>query len=254
MLRPADADDVVRLTGFIRDAVAGAGCRGVVLGLSGGLDSVTVAELCIRALGAEEVVTVSMPLAAGTDVSGPGRGSDHREVAVQPVIDAFIDSHPAAGRTRVDIGNAVARIRMAVLYDIARREGRLVVGTTNRSELMLGYFTKSGDGAADIRPLAGLYKTQVRQLAGLLGVPQAVIDQAPSAGLWEGQTDEGDLGLPYTDLDRILEGLASSMDDGMIAGLTGIPAAGVAAVRARTEATRHKRMLPPSPPVRPGRV
>lgn len=258
-LRRIGEDDVRQLVRFVEEAVEGTGCEGVVIGLSGGLDSVTVAKLCIEALGADKVACVFMPVAATPAEDREtvrslcsDWGMDYTEADIQPAVDAFARMLPAGCTDPVESGNISARCRMVVLYGIARRKGSLVIGTSNKSELLTGYFTKFGDGSADIRPLADLYKTQVRQLAQCLGVPAAIVDRVPTAGFWEGQTDEGELGMPYGDLDRVLEGLMRSMDDEAISGLTGVPVTGVTDVRERMESTAHKRRQPPYPQIAPG--
>jgi NAD+ synthase len=142
-------------------------------------------------------------------------------------------------------GNVKARLRMAALYAEAARRGALVLGTGNKSELLTGYFTKWGDGGCDLLPIGDLYKTQVRALAQDIEIPGAIIRKTPSAGLWPGQTDEGELGIGYDELDQVLLGLELKMDDREIVRRTKLPAQEVAMVRARVESTSHKRRLPP---------
>lgn len=202
---------------FLRNNVDDAGAEGVVVCLSGGIDSTLTAYLCVEALGAERVTALVLPCyltdAVDTlDAHSVARdlGVEPTMVQLQPLLDMFEDTvAPAIGEEldRVALGNAIARLRMSVAYYAANVTGRLVCGTSNRTELLLGYFTKYGDGAADLRPLAGLYKTEVRALARHVGVPSTVVEKTPSAGLWDGQTDEAELGAPYGLLDVLLCGL-----------------------------------------------
>jgi NAD+ synthase len=202
---------------FVRETVTDAGADGVVVCLSGGIDSTLTAHLCVEALGPERVTALVLPChltdAVDTlDAHSVARdlGVDPTMVQLQPLLDMFEDSVAPTideGVDRVALGNAIARLRMSVAYYAANVTGRLVCGTSNRTELLLGYFTKHGDGAADLRPLADLYKTEVKALARHVGVPQKIVQKTPTAGLWAGQTDEDELGAPYGLLDVLLYGL-----------------------------------------------
>lgn len=150
---------------------------------------------------------------------------------------------------RVALGNVKARIRMIVVYALARERRRLVAGTGNKSEILLGYFTKYGDGGADLFPIGDLYKTELRALAAELGLPSAIRERPPTADLWEGQTDEGELGISYDDVDRILYGLEQLRSEAEIAAVTGFPLERVHAVVERVRRNRHKRRTPPIPKV-----
>lgn len=198
------------LCDFIRDAVETTGCSGVVLGLSGGIDSAVSAGLAARALGAERVHTLLLPYSE----SSPDSANDAKAVAesfgLTPrtiEITAMVDPYFAAEEPeadRVRRGNLMARVRMAVLFDQAKASGSLVLGTSNKTEILLGYSTIFGDNASSINPLGDLYKCQIVQLAQHLGVPQQVIDKKPSADLWPGQSDEEELGFSYALADEIL--------------------------------------------------
>ena len=148
---------------------------------------------------------------------------------------------------RVSWGNVKARIRMTMEYLWAREHHLLVVGTGNKSELLMGYFTKWGDGGVDLEPIGDLYKTQVRELAGQLGLPTAIRERPPTAGLWEGQTDEEELGLPYSELDQVLFGFEQLRTPDEIHRATRVPLARIRLVEATIERTRHKRRPPPIP-------
>jgi len=238
---------------FLRAQVESAEARGVVLGLSGGIDSALAARLARDSLGPSRVLGVLLPdssypaaLAAETEEYARGLGIEHRTIPIEPVVAAFRALLPEQ-TDRTTTGNTKARIRMIVWYAIARETGRLVLGTGNKSELLLGYFTKYGDGGADLLPLGDLYKTEVRELAERLGLPAAIRDRAPTAGLWEGQTDEGELGVPYSAIDQVLRGLEELRDPAEIARISGIPLETVRQLEARVARNRHKRRPPPIP-------
>lgn len=235
---------------FLKDHVDDAGASGVVLGLSGGIDSAVVAAIAARAVGPKRVACLFLPI----EGSGARDESDARAFAkalgaeytardLSKPYFALVNS--LAVRSKHDKGNLKARLRMVALYAEAGRRGALVLGTGNKSELLTGYFTKWGDGGCDLLPIGDLYKTQVRALAEDLEVPEAIIKKKPSAGLWPGQSDEGELGIGYDELDQILLGLELKMADREIARRTKLPAQEVAMVRARVEASAHKRRLPP---------
>lgn len=248
-LREMNEDDARALVDFIRDTVNRAGCKGAVVGLSGGIDSATITKLCIEALGAKNVINIFMPTSVtplndykSTKVLSSRWGTTYKVVDIQPAVDAFTAALFTDQGSQLERGNISARCRMIVLYNIARKKNYLVVGTSNRSELMMGYFTKFGDGAADVAPMIDLYKTQVWQLAKLLAVPQVFIDKIPTAGLWEGQTDEGEMGITYHDLDLVLNGIALSMTDEDISKDTGVSVFKVMETRDRISAMEHKRV------------
>jgi NAD+ synthase len=203
--------DIVRriLVDFVRDETTNAGFRKAVIGLSGGVDSAVGAFLAAEALGKENLLAVLMP----HRTSDPSSKADAERVAdklgiarelvdITPMVDLLLERAKITDRVRA--GNVMARQRMIVLYDCSSRDRALVIGTSNKTEILLGYGTIFGDLASAINPLGDLYKTQVWQLAGALGIPQAIIDKQPSADLWAGQTDEGELGFSYADVDRLL--------------------------------------------------
>ncbi len=225
--------------------------EGVVLGLSGGIDSALCARLAVDALGPDRVLGVLLPvdgfpeaLRQETEAYAHTLGIEHRVVPLGPTLAAFRSALPDL-TDRTTVGNSVARLRMMTLYALARERRRLVLGTGNKSELLQGYFTKFGDGGVDLLPIGDLYKTQVRALAAELGLPSAIRERAPSAGFWEGQTDEEELGVAYVDLDRVLYGIEQLLRPEEIADRTGVPLETVRAVAERVLATRHKRRLPP---------
>jgi NAD+ synthase len=200
------------LVGFLRDGTRNAGFSRGVIGLSGGVDSAVVAHLAAEAMGKENILGVIMPYRT----SDPRSRSDAELVAgtlgirtevvpITPMVDPYLEGAGVSDRLRQ--GNVMARERMIVLYDLSSREQGLVFGTSNKTEILLGYGTLFGDLASALNPLGDLYKTQVWQLARELGVPAPVIEKKPSADLWAGQTDEGDLGMTYAEADRLLHAM-----------------------------------------------
>lgn len=205
-----------RVEQMIRYAYWNTGSKGIVIGLSGGIDSAVAAAFSCRAVGPANVLGLSLP----SSVSNPQDQKDARDLCQQlgmryevfdidPILDGF-RSMPGFVTTPYLLGNLMARARMAVLYYYANRDNRLVCGTSNRSEYMLGYCTKYGDSAADIQPLLHLYKTEIYAVAKELGIPDQIISKVPSAGLWEGQSDEKEIGLSYAEIDRALMALELS--------------------------------------------
>jgi NAD+ synthase len=234
---------------WMREHVKDAGAEGIVVGLSGGVDSAVVAGLARCAVG-ENVLGALMPChSQAVDAEYAhlvAETFDIKTVTVNlgPVYDTFIATLPQ-GIVPCPIrcfdlaqANLKPRLRMATLYYMANTRNYLVAGTGNKTELMVGYFTKYGDGGVDMLPLGDLYKWQVWELAREIGVPQPVIDQPPTAGLWPGQTDEGEMGITYADLDAILASLAEGNEP------VADPA-DVEKVRRMIAASAHKRALPP---------
>jgi NAD+ synthase len=197
------------LTDFIRDQMHKAGMQRAVIGLSGGIDSALSAYLAAAALGAEQVLAVRMPYKTSAAASLADAqlviealGMPVLDLPITPMADAMIERFPEMSNIRK--GNIMARLRMVTLYDQSVAWGGLVMGTSNKTEFLLGYSTIYGDSGVALQPIADLYKHQVRQLARHLGVPAPVIEKAPSADLWDGQTDEGELGFTYNDVDQVL--------------------------------------------------
>lgn len=238
---------------FLRSHLAEASASGLLVGLSGGIDSALCARLARDAVGPERTHALLLPDA----LFPPALRTETAEYARQLGISVrtFDIAGPEAGfralfpdvSDRVSWGNVKARIRMTVDYLWAREHHLLVVGTGNKSELLMGYFTKWGDGGADLLPIGDLYKTQVRALAAQLELPQVIQERPPTAGLWEGQTDEEELGLPYSELDQILFGLEQLRTPEEIAHATALSPEKIRAVEATVEKTRHKRRPPPIP-------
>ncbi len=202
-----------KLVSWVRDKVLAAGCRGVVVGMSGGLDSSVVAVLCQRAFP-QNMLGVIMPCYSSQQDEEHARAVARQfsiptkivnlDTVFDTLLKALPDEKVDSSLRRLARGNLKPRFRMLTLYYLANQLKYMVAGSGNRSEISVGYFTKYGDGGVDFLPLGNLVKGQVRELASFLGIPREIIDKPPSAGLWEGQTDEGELGLSYDELDRYL--------------------------------------------------
>lgn len=230
-----------KLVSWIKEKALAAGCQGVVLGMSGGLDSSVLAVLCHRAFP-QNTLGVIMPCYShqeDTEHAQAVAGQfsiPAKTVVLDSVYDALLQALPdyraEPALTQLARGNLKARLRMLTLYYIANQMKYMVAGSSNRSELTIGYFTKYGDGGVDIMPLGNLVKGQVRELAHFLGIPQPIIDKTPSAGLWEGQTDEGEMGFSYEALGRYL--LNGEAPDELRSR-----------IEAMIAASNHKRSMPP---------
>jgi NAD+ synthase len=249
-------EQVPIIRSFIRHHLEESGARGLVVGMSGGLDSTLVAKLCVDSVGPGKVVGV-------WSGEGPAAGADYedargwaetvgielRRYDIAPLADAFRRTLKIEDADRIALGNIKARIRMIILYAIANTEHRLVMGTSNKSEIAVGYASKFGDAGADFFPIGDLYKTQVREMAAFLGVPKRILEKVPTAGLWEGQTDEGELGIRYEDLDRVLLGIEIHLSLEEIASRAGVPIDRVRHVEALVARGAHKRKPPLIPKV-----
>ena len=198
-----------QIAAWLREGLATAGADGFVCGLSGGVDSATAAALAVRAVGSENVLATLMPCHSVPEDAALGQlvadtfAIPTVTVDLSATYDALTATLPLSDH-RLAAANIKPRLRMVTLYYFANRLNYLVVGSGNRSELSVGYFTKHGDGGSDLMPLGNLVKNQVRDLARHLDIPREIIDKPPSAGLWEGQTDEAEIGLTYSELDRYL--------------------------------------------------
>ena len=244
-----------QITDFIEAVVDDAGATGAVIGLSGGIDSTLVAHLAVEALGADAVHGLVMPSEVNTETNM----SDAERVAelldieydvldINPVVDALVDAYPAGADDRTALGNVRVRTRAVLNYFVANAESRVVLGTGNRSEALTGYYTKYGDQAVDCNPIGNLYKRQVRQLAAYVGVPDDLVEKPPSAEMWEGQTDEDEMGLDYDTLDAILAlHVDGSFSKTATVETLNVPASAVDRVVELYERSEHKRHMPPAP-------
>lgn len=207
-----------RIVEFISSYHSKSGLKGALVALSGGVDSSLVAKLAHEALG-DKLYALILPEEGVNDPRdledaeslAESLGIGYETIKINPVIEGLKRCYPKISekqrRTKIAWANVKPRVRMVLNYLVANLEDRLVLGTGNKTELLLGYFTKYGDGGADILPIGDLYKTQVRQLARHMGISRTVIEKTPSAGLWAGQTDEGELGASYEVLDKVLYSL-----------------------------------------------
>lgn len=198
-----------RITDFIREYLKSAGFDKLVLGLSGGVDSAVCCALAVEAMGAENVIAAMLPHKSShpdslADASNLAQilGVEQQVIDITPMADAYFGTY-APDASNLRRGNWLARTRMCVLFDLSARYRALVLGTSNRTELMVGYFTQFGDSACAFEPIGHLYKTEVWALARLLGIPRKIVNKTPTADLWAGQSDEADLGLTYPVLDEI---------------------------------------------------
>ncbi len=240
-----------RIVAFMRGRLDEAGFDRLVLGMSGGIDSALVGALAARAIGPENVHAIVMPhrtsnpeSAAHALLVNEWLGLSWECCDISPMVDAMAAGDPTMDDRRK--GNVMARSRMMVLFDRAAKLGALVAGTSNRTETLLGYFTIFGDGACSLKPIAHLYKCQVRALAGHMGVPGAILRKAPSADLWQGQTDEGDLGFTYDEADRILYLLTELGQDEASIVARGYAIETVQAIQRRMRLSAFKLCQPPA--------
>jgi NAD+ synthase len=249
-----------RIVEFIAGTVDDAGAEGAVLGLSGGIDSTTTAYLAVEALGSDGLHGLLMPSEVNADADRTDAervaetlGIDYDVVDIAPVVNAFVEAAPdGVADDRMALGNVRVRTRAVLNYFLANAKDRVVLGTGNRSEALAGYYTKYGDQAVDCNPIGNLYKSQVRQLARHLGVPENLVERTPTAGMWEGQTDEAELGLGYDELDAVL---ALHVDGPVSKSATrrtlDLPASTVERVVELYEESEHKRRIPPAPAPEP---
>lgn len=252
--------------GFVRGQLRQAGFERALVGLSGGIDSALVAYLVAEAIGAERLLAVLLPYRTSSPASRADAedvvrrlGCASRVVDISPVVDGYFGEAGTAGAPAVPgaggtealaaaplrRGNFMARARMIVLYDASVTWGGLVVGTANKTETLIGYTTLFGDSACAFNPIGDLYKTQVRQLAMEMGVPDAIVRKAPSADLWPGQTDEAEAGFTYHELDRLLYWMIDRRRSDVELVAMGFDASTIARVDRMVAASEFKRQVPP---------
>jgi len=230
-----------RISRWIRDQVEAAGAAGVLVGLSGGIDSAVVAVLAKRAMG-DDVLALLLPCHSLAEderdalLVAETFGIRRERVDLSPVYDAFLCQLPDAGQ--MCQVNLKPRLRMTALYYFGNKSNYLVAGTGNKSERLMGYFTKFGDGGADFLPIGDLTKSQVRKLAEELEIPPRIIDRPPSAGFWAGQTDEEEMNIRYEDLDKIIISLEKREEPRL-------PKTQLSYVKGMIARSRHKRNTPP---------
>jgi len=238
------------LTGFIRSEVTRIGMSRVVVGLSGGLDSALSCALAAEALGAENILAVRMPYKASSRDSLEHAqqlidqlGVQSKTIEITDMVEPLFKLDP--GISKIRKGNIMARERMIVLFDQSEVFKGLVIGTSNKTEILLGYSTIYGDSASAINPIGDLYKTQVRQLSRAMNIPAPIIDKAPSADLWDGQTDEKELGFSYDEVDKLLYLMIDQRYSPQEAVEAGFNEEFVNTVTTRIRRNQFKRMQPP---------
>lgn len=249
---------VDNICNFIKDKVSEIGAEGLVIGLSGGIDSSVVAYLCARAVGRDKVLGLILP----SKTNSPQDMEDAVKVAeelklkyktlyIDDALKDFTKMCPECSENKLANGNLMSRMRMMILYYHSNSMNRIVAGTGNRTELLVGYFTKYGDGGVDILPIGDLYKTEVWQIADYLGVPKSIIKKDPTAGLWPGQTDEKEMGIKYEDLDEILYLMIDEcLSAEKVAERLQISEKEVLRINKMVNSSKHKLELPPIPKIR----
>lgn len=251
------------LAKFLKEELESSGRKGYVVGLSGGLDSSVAYALAVKAVGPDKVTPIIMPDPSVTpqadvdDALGLVRlyGTSYHIVNIAPIIDVFRGSLPiyeSEEADRVALGNLRARVRMCILYYYANKLNLIVLGTGDRSEILIGYFTKYGDGGVDVAPLAVLYKSQVRRLALHLGVPESIAFKPSSPRLWPGHEAEKELGVSYDEVDLVLHAFFDlKLDRSEVSGATGVSESVVDRVLSMYEGSKHKRAWVRAPSVEP---
>jgi NAD+ synthase len=243
--------EINKIKEFIRNYVHNSGFENAVIGLSGGIDSSLSAALAVLALGKEHVYGVMLPWKNSNPASYNDAlelanllGIHHEKTDITPMLEAYFNAYqPDADSLRM--GNWMARTRMCVLYDLSAKYKGLVIGTSNRTELLVGYFTQHGDGACALEPIGHLYKTEVWKMAKILGIPELIINKVPTADLWTDQTDEGELGLLYPQLDEILFALTEQQLSQSDIVQKGYTSEQVTRVISLMKGSEFKRNLPP---------
>ena len=244
-------EDIVK---FIKSKISESKTNGIVIGLSGGIDSTLSAYLSCEAVGKENLFGITLPSATtptedklhGIEIA-QNLGIDYKEISVDSILNEYL-SATQLSEDDLAIGNLKARIRMSIIYYFANQKNYLVCGTGNKSEILIGYFTKHGDGACDMEPIGDLYKTEVFKLSEFIGIPEEIISKPPRAGLWENQTDESEIGMSYDLLDQILYLYTEKdMKDNEIAEKLDISVDNVDMIINKIIRNEHKSKVPESP-------
>lgn len=251
-----------RITSFIREQVEAHGTEGVVLGLSGGVDSTTVAHLAVEALGTDSVHGLVLPREVNRDENmsdaeqvAADLGITYDVIEIDPLVEPFLDIEAGETPDTAEgdwehrfVGNTSARVRMTLMYLVANRENKLVLGTGNRVELALGYVTKYGDGGVDCNPIGDLYKQQVRQLAAHFGVDESLVQKTPTGGMVDYGTDEEEFGVEYDTIDAIIAlAIDGSVPVSAAARIADTTPETVEQIKEMKRESEHKRTAPPTP-------
>lgn len=248
-MRELDYDKLCSdIQSWIKQYLYSAGAKGVVVGLSGGIDSAVTAALCSKAIGKENIIGIGLPCESISDDLEDAKkiasilDIEFKIIELTPTFKVFMKSLESLINTsKIAVANLKPRLRMMALYFIGQSKGNyLVAGTGNRAELAIGYFTKYGDGGVDFEPLGLIYKNEVRKLARILKIPEKIITKPPSPGLWHGQTDEGEIGLSYDTIDEILYRIDNALN------LDDLNAEEVKKVLSLMKKAEHKNQMPPS--------
>lgn len=260
---PLDCEITAKaIRAFLKDYVDRVGIKKAVIGLSGGLDSTVTAYLAVDVFGKENILGIIMPSKANTKMDtdhgllvAKRLGIPYKIIPIQDMVEAFEKNMGVKDIDKISRGNIMARCRMITLYFWANIQKSVVLGTSDKTELLLGYFTKYGDGGSDLMVIPSLYKTQVRKMAEYLGAPKEIIEKAPSAGLWVGQTAEGEIGVKYDDIDWILYNMLEKRysPEEIIAKL-GMVKSDVEKIVRMVRNSEHKRQMPRYPKIGPREI
>ncbi len=238
---------------FIKSKISESKTNGIVVGLSGGIDSTLIAYLACEAVGKDNVFGIVMPSTTtptedkihGIEIARK-LGIDYKEIAIDGILNEYL-SQSQLEDNNLAIGNLKARIRMSIIYYFANHKNYLVSGTGNKSEILIGYFTKHGDGACDMEPIGDLFKTDVYKLSKFMGIPKEIIEKPPRAGLWNNQTDEDEIGMSYDLLDQILYLYTKDVKNTEIAEKLDISVDDVDMIINKVNRNKHKSEVPESP-------
>ncbi|MHA1708110.1 MAG: NAD+ synthase [Candidatus Heimdallarchaeaceae archaeon] len=240
-----------KITKFIHEEVLKSQLEGAVIGVSGGVDSAVVAALTVKAIGKEKTSLIHLPEnnlnsihTNDAKVVSEELGIPLKIINISSILDSYISKIPQIEDSKLVKGNLKARIRAVILYSIANLEKKLVIGTSNKSELSIGYGTKYGDLAADIWPIADIYKTQLYEIAKILKINKRILTKPPTAGLWKNQTDEGEIGMPYAKLDVLLAGLEKNIKESTLGAELNLTAAQIQKIKALMKKNQHKLRMP----------